>query len=122
MSVYMQHVGVMGMHWGRRMAKDGSIRKKITSVPSQDHKVTSTIRKKKLHEMSNDELQVITKRLQLEKSVKDLSKSDINAGKKFVATVLAGAATTVAMAYVAMALRGGVDLIISTVLNMKTAG
>lgn len=65
------HFGVMGMKWGRR--KDGSPGSTHVVQPSEDHKAAQALRHKPLSEMTNDEIQTFTKRLELEKKYKDLT-------------------------------------------------
>ena len=67
----LTHYGVIGMKWGRRKASSGS--------SSADHISVSGLRKKKLNEMSNDELTQLTKRLQLERQYKELNMSKVRA-------------------------------------------
>lgn len=147
MATYLQHVGILGMHWGRRMDKEGNVttikrgkrvplmttvrgkpvqangsghRKGRSSLPSSDdHKLASDLRKKKAHQLSNEELKTLTSRLQLEKSYKDLSKSDVSSGRKFVTDILLGASATVATLYVSKALKSGVELAIKAALKGK---
>jgi len=85
MSNDLKHVGILGMHWGRR--KSG---KSGPDKSSADHVQAKGLKGKKLTDMSNDELKTLTTRLQLEKSYKDLTKGDIDPGKKFLADVLSG--------------------------------
>lgn len=54
------HTGVMGMRWGKRQAR---------SV-SSDHKTYSNIRKKKIKDMTDDDLRKVAKRIQLTKEYK----------------------------------------------------
>lgn len=81
----LRHFGILGMKWGLRKAKASG-----SDTSSEDHRTTSSLKKKKLSEMSNEELKKLTTRLQLEKQYKDLSKADIDPGKKFLADVLVG--------------------------------
>lgn len=101
----LKHVGVLGMKWGRRKAK--------TSGPSSsDHTTARTLQKKKLNELSNDELKKLTARLQLERQFKDLTKSDISPGSKFVNEVLFSAGKQLASRYVADAMQSAGQSII----------
>jgi len=77
----LKHVGILGMKWGRRKSSSSS------STSSVDHASASTLKKKKLNEMSNEELKKLTTRMQLEKQFKDLSKRDVSIGQKFVTDV-----------------------------------
>lgn len=78
----LQHWGILGMHWGKR---------KSTSEPdtsSSDHKVARELRKKKITELSNDDIRKITTRLQLEKQLKDLDAGDSKRGRELVSKFL----------------------------------
>lgn len=88
MSKELYHYGVRGMRWGVRNKR----------VPSKDSQNVSDIRKKRVREMSNDELRTANNRLQLERQYKDLTnKKTINKViKGFVAT--AGTITAVTAA------------------------
>ena len=95
---FLEHYGIPGMHWGR---KKGNV--VVTTNASEDHNKKVALKGKKLHEMTNDELRTYTQRMQLERSYKDLSKTEISAGKKFVNSVINSAtkgASDAAMAYV----------------------
>lgn len=75
------------MKWGRRKARSTmkSVKKKLRSPKknqSDDYKKTTTLRKKKIHQLSNAELKVINERLQLERNYKDLSAKDVSPGRK----------------------------------------
>jgi hypothetical protein len=74
---FLKHWGVLGMHWGHRNHTS-------TSVVSKDHTDKMELKKKRISEMSNDELVTLNKRMQLEKQYKELASNDISAGQKFV--------------------------------------
>ena len=119
----LEHAGILGMRWGvRRRAKGPvmtSVRGKIvpatTSVRGKSTPVIGgkTKKRKKLSEMSDDELKKIATRLQLEKQYKDLTKKDISSGKKFVSEVLVGAGKQVAISYVSKYLGKGIEVLLS---------
>lgn len=77
---FLEHYGVLGMHWGHHTRR--------TTVPSPDHLKKTSLKKKKVSEMSNAELRTLTERMQLEKQYKDLSKGEISAGRKFATDIL----------------------------------
>lgn len=73
------HIGVLGMKWGRRKAK---------LTPSQDYINASKLKKKKLKEMSNDEIQTLSRRIRLEQEYRSLNPSTLAKGKKAVNSTL----------------------------------
>lgn len=103
---FLAHFGVKGMHWGVRTSRGGYIGKeskakaKAKEEPSEDHKTVSSLRKKSLPSLSNEDLQKVNTRLQLEKSYKELtqSKSTLDKGQKKVNRVL-GLANTAQQVY-----------------------
>lgn len=84
----LKHFGIPGMHWGIRKNR----------VASSDHKISRVLKKKHVSEMSNEELQVLTKRLQLEQNYKTLSPNNFTKGHNFVKGTLA-VGTTMASIY-----------------------
>ena len=88
----LMHFGKLGMKWGVR--KD-----RTTSAPpppkSADHLAAQALRHKPLSEMSNEEIQSFTKRLELEKKYRDLTtqKSVIDRGHEKVKKILGFADT-----------------------------
>jgi H+/gluconate symporter-like permease len=72
----LRHVGVLGMRWGVRKAT------------SSDHTKARELKKKHVSELSNKEIQTITTRLQLEKSLKSLNTNQVSKGQKRVAELL----------------------------------
>jgi hypothetical protein len=103
---YLEHVGILGMKWGRR---------KGSTPSSSDHNSVRGLTKKKVHQLSNEELKKVTARLQLEKTYKDLNPSKISAGKKIVNGILIGATTTVATAFVASQMKNVLEVITKAV-------
>lgn len=92
----LKHWGVLGMRWGQRKARSGG---------SSDHLATRSIRKKRLADLSNDEIRMLTTRIQLEQQYKNLNPSKIAKGKMRVKKVLGAiqdittAAATIGAAY-----------------------
>ena len=84
----LYHWGVKGMKWGVRrfQKKDGSLtpagkkRRKDTSNWSDDAKEAARIKKKKLNEMSNAELNKLNTRQNLERQHKQLNPSSVKKG------------------------------------------
>lgn len=85
------HYGVPGMRWG--------VRRKSKRTPSEDHTESRNIKKKHVSEMSNNELQRVNRRMELEQNYSRLSSRKKSAGEKFITGVIVGAATGVATAY-----------------------
>jgi hypothetical protein len=113
---FLQHFGVLGMHWGvhrssKGNASSGSKKTKEDSY-SEDYKKKVSLKKKKPSQMTNAELKTLNERLQLEKQYKDLTRSETTAGKKFVADILSNAAKQTASTYVAKYMGKGVEKII----------
>ena len=92
MSDYISHFGVKGMKWGirRYQNKDGSLtpegRKRYGR--SEDSEKVRELRKKPVSAMSNQELETVIRRMNLERQYRDLKSSEINSGKKKAKEVL----------------------------------
>lgn len=82
----LMHYGVLGMKWGRRKNR----------YISKDSKKLANIRKKRINQMSNQELKDANYRLNMEKQYKDLTKRR-NIGKEAVKAFIAVAGTIVAV-------------------------
>jgi hypothetical protein len=94
---YLQHYGVLGMKWGvrRSQSKNGSSTPAGKKRYSEDHVKVQKIRKKKVSQMSNQELRDANNRLQLERQYGDLTKKK-SRGKQAVQTFIAVAGTIAA--------------------------
>lgn len=77
MNDFLAHYGILGMKWGRRK-----------SVPSADHAKAQGLKKKKISEMSNEELRILTTRIQLERQYKSLNPGKISNGKRIVSNII----------------------------------
>lgn len=82
----LYHYGVLGMKWGVRRKRS----------MSDDAKKTASIKKKKIHEMSNNELREANNRLQLESQYKQLTKRK-SIGKKALQAFIGTASTITAV-------------------------
>lgn len=71
----LYHHGIIGMRWGHRKA-----RPTVNRYESKDSSRARKIKKKKLYQMSNNELRVLTNRQNLERSYKQLNPSTIKKG------------------------------------------
>lgn len=89
----LSHYGVKGMKWGKR--KSGSSSTTPAAPNSEDHDRARAVAKKPVNSLSNSEIQTLNRRLQLEKSYKDLKKTPtkFEKGHAQVKTILGVAAT-----------------------------
>lgn len=90
------HAGVKGMRWGVRKGV-GSPRagKQLKGTgQSVDSRRVQKIRKKKVSQMSNDELRALTTRMQLEQSYNRLNPSTVKKGAGLVKNVIGAVAFT----------------------------
>ena len=115
----LAHYGVLGMKWGKRRGQSIGDRlrerkENKLNKQSDDYKTAKDIKKKKLSEMSNDEVKALVTRMQLEKQFKDLNPSVVNTGAKIVTDVL----KETVKQEIASQVRGG----IKTVKDKKNAG
>lgn len=76
------------MRWGKRNSRGVAKSTSVKKERSEDYKAVRMLKKKSIYEMSNKEIETITKRLQLEKQYKDLKKEQIVKGKKYAAGIL----------------------------------
>lgn len=111
------HWGIPGMKWGVRRANRLAAAK---ARESDDHKTVSGLRKKKVNEMSNDELKKLTTRLQLEKQYKELTKIDLGPAQKMVAEVLLNVGKEMATTYLKKNLPSLLTNSFNTMFNIKT--
>ena len=70
MSYPIKHTGVIGMKWGVRrgankIARAVRSRIKTTTTPSSDHLQYKALRKKKLKNLTDDEVRMVVKRMKL---------------------------------------------------------
>ncbi len=95
----MKHFGIPGMHWGTRRGSSSSSRPRAPGGQSEDSKRAQTIKKKKIKDMSNEELRAFATRMQLERQYKDLNQSSFSKGQKIVAEVLVNSGKQIATKY-----------------------
>ena len=90
----LKHHGILGMKWGVRRYQnaDGSLTQAGKKRAQRDN---LSANKKRVKEMSDDELRKAVNRLNMEKQYSQLSNSNINKGKRYVDKLIK-AGTTVA--------------------------
>lgn len=95
----LTHYGVKGMRWGKRKAGSTSSSSSSESN-SEDHTKARALKGKKVNELSNSDLQTLSRRLQLEKSYAELTRtpSKFDKGHAEVKKVL-GVASTASSVY-----------------------
>ena len=93
---YMYHHGVKGMKWGVRKKARSAVKTlsvKHTKNYSSDYKETRTIRRKSSKKLSNEQLQKLNKRMNLEQEYNRLSTQTTNRGINVARNVVATAGT-----------------------------
>lgn len=102
MSQELYHYGVLGMKWGVRRTPEqlghrkSKSSKNVTSNWSDDAKAAAELRKKSVHELSNDELRRLNDRQNLEKNFRQAT-ANRSTFKKAMAFVTAAATTMTAL-------------------------
>ena len=102
----LQHVGILGMKWGKRKAS-------VESPKSDDHILTTGLRTKKINSLSNAELKKLNERLQLERNYKELVKKDVSPGQRIATEILVNSAKQTASTYASKYMSKGIDYLIS---------
>jgi hypothetical protein len=116
----LYHFGVLGMHWGHKKGNSSTSsinRASKHDDDSEDYTKKERMKTKKLRTLSNAELKAFNERLQLEKQYKDLTKTEISPGKKFVTDILSSSAKTVATTYVTKYATKGLEKILKSAEN-----
>lgn len=121
---YLNHYGILGMRWGfRKDRRTGRIKKTGKAKTSyyeqkeinkygdksEDFKRAQALKKKKPSELTNEELKVLTTRMQLDRQYKDLSKSEIASGNKFVQDIFKESAKDTAKGYVVQGMKFAIE-------------
>lgn len=97
----LTHWGVLGMHWGQgRESKSRSI--------SNDFKTAREIKRKHTSEMSNEDIRLLTTRLDLEKKLKDAQRGTPQKARGAVVSAIGKAGTQVLTGLVVAGLTFGV--------------
>jgi hypothetical protein len=88
----LEHIGILGMHWGHRKSRN------TANTSSEDHSISRSIKTKKLHEMNNKEIQTYLNRVNLERQYKEVNPNKVTRAKKSVNNVLGSMSQIVAAA------------------------
>lgn len=109
----LYHYGVLGMKWGVRCnrASTKSSSGKTKRSPSEDYIQAQSLKKKKLHELSNKELETLNRRMQLEQNYRSLNRQQVSRGQKFVTDVLTEVGKETVKSIVRSGVKTGVDAI-----------
>ena len=95
----LYHYGILGMRWGHRKSyKNYSkrlFRPHKRNYTSKDYNEVKRLNKKKLNQLSNDQIKIINKRKQLETDYKRLNKGKIAKGMAIVGSTAAFTASVI---------------------------
>lgn len=84
---FLAHFGIKGMKWGRR--KDGSVGSSHVSADSaRTHELRATVKKHGVDALSNDDLQHLVSRMNLESQHSRLNPVHVSTGQKVLNDVL----------------------------------
>lgn len=91
---FLAHYGVPGMKWGKRKSSSSSSEEKTSS---SDHEKVAQLRAKRPSEMSNEELRVLTNRMNLEQNYARLNPGKVSQGKAYVAAAIGTAGMAISV-------------------------
>jgi hypothetical protein len=92
----LAHFGIGGMKWGKRKGSFKTTRVKSNNAVDYDR--AQALKAKGIKNLSNDQINVLIKRINLEKQIKDTQVSKLKRGEEMAKTIL-GIGTTVAGIY-----------------------
>ena len=97
----LNHIGILGMKWGRRKAKGPMTQKQIEKMQKKEAKKRAKILaspeklKRNLDKFSDAEVKRAMDKMKLERELRSLSKEKMSAGSSYANTILAYGTTAV---------------------------
>lgn len=117
----LMHYGILGMKWGVRRNRKELERARKARRASDDSKKAEKSKAKDISELSNEELRELNNRMQLERQYRDLKKSEMDPGKKFVQEVLRETGKELAKEYLKKGVKTGIDFAVGYAVESRPA-
>lgn len=125
----LKHVGILGMKWGVHRGGSGSNsggsgRDLLgRSRGSADHQVVRKIKRKRVKDMSNEELKTLVTRMSLEKQYRDLkSGTGVARGSKFMSDFAKGTGQSLASKYISKGIDSGAPKLAAFIMKKYNSG